>query len=136
MVEAIRGIISSTQQSTVRIYWYASVKLSKKAVRLIKREEGFYHYFNEWDKGPLHVWFQYNIQTGDITYVLVDCPEIVKETIMANAKDQYGCFLHRPLAIDFLIAEQCASWREVLINKHYKQIFIWVCVLNQTNDLP
>jgi hypothetical protein len=94
-------------------------------VKLIN-QDGFYHYFNEWDLGPLHVWFSYNIITRLTTYVLVDCPKSVKEGILSNAKDASGCFLFRPLAIDFLIAEQCASWRESFIDGHYRQIFDWV----------
>lgn len=61
---------------------------------------------------------------------MVDCPDDVKKIVFANAKDRSGCFLHRPLAIDLHIAEQCASWREGLINTHYKQIFVWVSILN------
>jgi len=102
------------------------MKFLKNIIRLTTKIEGFYHYFNEWDKGPLHVWFKYNVRTGHITYILVDCPEEVKKIVIKNAGDQYGCFLHQPLAIDVLIAEQCASWREDLINKRYKQIFVWV----------
>lgn len=89
-------------------------------------QDGFYHYFNEWDLGPLHVWFSYNVISRLTTYVLVDCPNMVKEVILSNANDISGCFLFRPLAIDFLIAEHCASWRESFIDDHYKQIFDWV----------
>ena len=59
---------------------------------------------------------------------MVDCSEDVK-SILESAKDPNTCFLHRPLAIDLMIADQCASWREMLINKHYKEIFIWICPL-------
>jgi hypothetical protein len=61
---------------------------------------------------------------------MVDCPDDVKQIILANAVDQNDFFLHLPLAIDLQIAEQCASWREGLINEHYKQIFVWVRILN------
>jgi hypothetical protein len=35
-------------------------------------------------------------------------------------------FLFRPLAIDFLVAEECASWREKFINDRWKEVFDWV----------
>jgi hypothetical protein len=81
---------------------------------------GFYHYFNEWHLGPLHTWFSYNVKTKCTTYLLFDCPQSVKGKLFA------GDFLPHPLAVDLLLAEECAVWRESLINMHYQQIFNWV----------
>jgi len=89
--------------------------------------DGFYSYFNEWDLGPLHVWFSYDVRSRSTTYFLVDCPESVKERIVASDCARCNCTLYRPLQIDLLIVEQCADWREKFIEKHYKQIFEWVC---------
>jgi hypothetical protein len=61
---------------------------------------------------------------------MVDCPDDVKQIIFEDAVDQNGFFLHRPLFIDIQVTEQCVSWREGLINEHYKQIFVWVRILN------
>lgn len=81
---------------------------------------GFYHYFNEWHLGPLHTWFTYNIKTKCTTYLLFDCPQSVKAKLLA------GDFLSHPLIVDVLLAEECALWREALIDKRYKEIFNWV----------
>lgn len=88
--------------------------------------DGFYHYFNQWDKGPLHVWFSYNITTKSTTYILVDCPDSVEYQISQRSQDQSDHSLHRPLAIDYLIAEACVLWRKVFINTHWEEIFEWV----------
>ena len=98
-------------------------------------QDGFYHYFNEWDLGPLHTWFSYNLASKITTYVLVDCPERVKETIVSSVKNDLGSFIHRPFAIDILIAEQCALWREDFIQKHYIEIFDWVFPPNHINTI-
>ncbi len=82
--------------------------------------DGFYHYFNEWNLGPLHTWFHYGVKSKSSTYLLFDCPQSVKERLIA------GDFLPDPFAVDLMLAEECASWREELINKHYQQIFNWV----------
>jgi hypothetical protein len=82
--------------------------------------DGFYHYFNEWHLGPLHTWFRYNVKSKSTTYFLFDCPEKIKERLAA------GDFPPDPLAVDLMLAEECALWREKLINKHYQQIFNWV----------
>ncbi|PMD17777.1 hypothetical protein NA56DRAFT_265976 [Hyaloscypha hepaticicola] len=81
--------------------------------------DGFYHYFNEWNLGPLHTWFSYNVKSKSTTYLLFDCPEKIKERLTA------GDFLPDPFAVDLLLAEECALWREKLINMHYQQIFNW-----------
>lgn len=82
--------------------------------------DGFYHYFNEWNLGPLHTWFSYNVKSKSTTYLLFDCPEKIKERLTA------GDFLPDPFAVDLLLVEECALWREKLINMHYQQIFNWV----------
>ena len=82
--------------------------------------DGFYHYFNEWHLGPLHTWFTYNVKSKSTTYLLFDSPEKIKERLTA------GDFLPDPFAVDLMLAEECALWREKLINKHYQQIFNWV----------
>lgn len=82
--------------------------------------DGFYHYFNEWDLGPLHTWFSYNVKSKCTTYLLFDCPQKVKDKLTA------GDFLPQPQIVDLLLAEECALWRETLINEHYQQIFNWV----------
>ena len=89
--------------------------------------DGFYHYFNEWHLGPLHTWFSYNVKSKCTTYLLFDCPLNVKDKIIASAINRG--FFSQPLAIDLLIAEECANWRELFINDHYNQIFDWVHTL-------
>ncbi|KAH6714813.1 hypothetical protein BKA61DRAFT_734198 [Leptodontidium sp. MPI-SDFR-AT-0119] len=97
--------------------------------------DGFYHYFENWDLGPLHLWFRYNTLTSSTTYVLIDqytiantvidCPGPVQERIGDMARSQEKDFLFQPLAIDFLVAEECALWREVFINKRWNELFHW-----------
>ncbi|KAH9208892.1 hypothetical protein DL95DRAFT_414357 [Leptodontidium sp. 2 PMI_412] len=41
------------------------------------------------------------------------------------ARSQEKDFLFQPLAIDFLVAEECALWREVFINKRWNELFHW-----------
>ena len=82
-----------------------------------------------WDKGPLHTWYSYDVVSGLTTYVLIDCPENVKGRILSSVEDEESCFIHRPLAIDFLISEECAITREILVNTHRNKIFQWVGAL-------
>lgn len=86
---------------------------------------GFYHYFEHWDLGPLHLWFRYNTLTSSTTYVLIDCPGTVQERIRNMARSQEKDILFQPLAIDFLVAEECALWREVFINERWNELFHW-----------
>lgn len=86
---------------------------------------GFYHYFDEWDLGPLHCWYAYNVKSGLTTYFLVDCPENVRRSILADAQDGVDSFIHRPFAIDFLISEACARTREILIEENRRKMFDW-----------
>jgi hypothetical protein len=60
------------------------------------------------------------VKTKCTTYILFDCPQIVKEKLFA------GDFVPQPLSIDFLLAEECALWREELSDRRYKEIFNWV----------
>ncbi|KAH7309271.1 hypothetical protein BKA65DRAFT_170849 [Rhexocercosporidium sp. MPI-PUGE-AT-0058] len=87
--------------------------------------DGFYHYFENWDLGPLHLWFCYKTLTSSTTYVLIDCPGTVQERIRNMARSQEKDFLFQPLAIDFLVAEECALWREVFINERWNELFHW-----------
>jgi hypothetical protein len=91
--------------------------------------DGFYHYFNEWDLGPLHTWFQYQVKTKCTTYLLFDCPQEVKEKLLARD------FLPQPLIVDLLLAEANAQWREQLTDKHYQAIFNWVRALISNSDI-
>jgi hypothetical protein len=50
----------------------------------------------------------------------------VTKKIKRIAYSDASPFLFRPLAIDFLVAEECASWREVFINDRWKKVFDWV----------
>jgi hypothetical protein len=59
--------------------------------------------------------------------LIIDCPSNVKARIVANANEPI--FLSQPFAIDLLIVEECALWRETFINQHYDQIFDWVSIL-------
>jgi hypothetical protein len=109
----------------------SAISLGKIVLRLAilnadGTSDGFYHYFENWDLGPLHVWFSYNVLTCSTTYVLVDCCDAVKENIKKKARSWETRFLFQPLALDFLIAEECASWREVFINERWKELFQWV----------
>lgn len=105
--------------------------------------DGFYHYFENWELGPLHLWvvagyltweltpkisrwFSYDPFSRSTTYLLIDCPERSKEIIERKAQTKERDFLLQPLAIDYLIAEECASWREVYINTRWKKVFDWV----------
>jgi hypothetical protein len=90
---------------------------------------GFYHYFNEWHLGPLHTWFQYQVQTKCTTYLLFNCPLEVKDKLIA------GDFLPQPLIVDLLLAEECARWRETFIDERYMEIFNWVRILNLYFDI-
>lgn len=91
----------------------------------IRALDGFYHYFENWDLGPLHLWFNYDIISQSTTYLLVDCPEAVKERIKSKARSHEREFLFRPFAVDFLVAEECASWREKFINNRWEKLFDW-----------
>jgi hypothetical protein len=59
--------------------------------------------------------------------LIIDCPPNVKARIITNANDPR--LLSQPLAIDLLVVEECALWRETFINEHYNQIFDWVSIL-------
>ncbi|KAH8586663.1 hypothetical protein B0O99DRAFT_695296 [Bisporella sp. PMI_857] len=85
----------------------------------------FYHYFYDWEKGPLHVCASYNVKNGNISYFIIDCPPVIKEKIEDRAKNSKDTLLFRPFAIDFLLAKECALWRQVMINKNWLKMYEW-----------
>jgi len=63
-----------------------------------------------------HVWFSHSLIEGrPSTYIINDCPEKSKETILSFAEGANTQTLLRPLTIDAFLSDQCLhEWRQEL----------------------
>ncbi|KAK3174740.1 hypothetical protein OEA41_001986 [Lepraria neglecta] len=90
-----------------------------------KSNEGYYQYLTGWDAGPSNAWFSYNVNTGSSTYLLFDCPIYSKDRILRRAHEDVFAMLSCPFAIDMLIAEECCSSWESLVNRFREELLHW-----------
>ncbi|KAL2040003.1 hypothetical protein N7G274_007406 [Stereocaulon virgatum] len=97
----------------------------RDSARSVQRMEGHYQYLNGWNTGPSNVWFSYTVKSGSSTYLLFDCPLQTKDRILRRAHEDVIAMLSCPFAIDMLIAEECCSSWESLVDRFREELLHW-----------
>lgn len=91
----------------------SSDKLVSLRVADIPFRESFYQFLNGWGNiGPSNVWASYDVESGSLTYLLLDCPRRTKADFLRRAQEDPTSLASCPFAIDAFIARECCdSWR-------------------------
>jgi len=76
-------------------------------------EDGIYRFSFGRDFPVAHIWFSHSLmENKSSTYIIHDCPEKLKESILLYFREADSQTLLRPLAIDVFLSEQCLhEWR-------------------------
>ena len=61
---------------------------------------------------PSYIWLSHSLDSGSSTYLLIDCPELVKSDIIRRAHNDANGLSSCPFIIEALVARECCdSWK-------------------------
>ena len=72
------------------------------------------------------MWFSYDVKSGSLTYLLLDCTQDAKRNILNRAQEDPTALISCPFAVDVIIMkDSCYSWRDIS-DRYREQLLYWV----------